>query len=346
MKKEENSPLKMNWDDLVFLNYPCKPELVQKLLPKGTEVDLFENRAYLTIAPLTMSDFSLYSWKFLFQQRFYECNLRTYVKVGKKRGVYFFSLDADSVLEVLGARALFHLNYRYRAIQFSLENGHYDFSMKNPLNPKENTHICLNISEKKGDASPLIRFISDRSSYFVRNRKHLYEGVVEHKEWQFHEVDVLKVQTDLLDRFEVKSTPTAVYAKKTTVFSRFLAPAQNPIVFFDYDCGLCQRAVKVLLCLDVKKQVLFAPINGETYQKIYNHPPKNDRLILFDDQGTSDGANALLNLLDYLPWFTGIFSLFKLIPISLLNRWYDTIAKLRKNCRLEKKGVNDPRILP
>jgi uncharacterized protein YqjF (DUF2071 family)/predicted DCC family thiol-disulfide oxidoreductase YuxK len=346
MKNELNPPLKMDWDDLVFLNYPCKPELIQKLLPKGMLVDLFENKAYLTIAPLTMSNFSLYSCKFLFQKQFYECNLRTYVQVGKKTGVYFFSLDADSVLEVFGAKAIFRLNYRYRSMKFSLKKGYYDFSMKNPLNSKEKTHIRLHISKEKKDPTPLIRFISDRSSYFVTHKNHLFEGIVEHMDWQFHKANVVKVETDLLDRFEIDATPVAVYAKKTTVSSRFLKPAQNPVVFFDLDCGLCQRAVKALLALDIKKQVLFAPINGVTYRNIYNHPPTNDRLILFDDQGTSDGAKALLNLLDYLPWFTGVFSLFKLVPLSALNRWYDAIAKRRKDCRLEKNEINDPRILP
>jgi hypothetical protein len=341
-----HSPLTMDWEDLVFLNYPCKPESVQKLLPKGMLVDLFENKAYLTIAPLTMSNFSLYSWKFLFQKRFYECNVRTYVKVGKKKGVYFFSLDADSILEVLGAKTIFYLNYRYRSIKFSLKKGHYDFFMKNPFNYKEKTHISLNVSKEKGGFTPLIRFISDRYSYFVRNKNHLFEGIVEHKDWQFHEVNVVKVETDLLKRFEIDDLPVAVYAKKTTVSTKFLTLAQKPVVFFDHDCGLCQRAVKVLLALDIKKQVLFARINGETYQKFYNYPPKNDRLILFDDRGTSDGAKALLNLLDYLPWFTGIFSLLKLVPLSLLNKWYDAIAKMRKDCRLEKKEIDDPRILP
>ncbi|MBU6149254.1 MAG: DUF2071 domain-containing protein [Verrucomicrobia bacterium] len=346
MKQKGFLPLKMDWDDLVFLNYPCDPEILQKFLPEGMEVDLFENRAYLTIAPLTMSDFSLYSFKFLFQKRFYECNLRTYVKVGKKRGVYFFSLDANSVLEVLGARAVFHLNYRYRSIKFKLEDGRYRFEMKNPISPNQKTLIILGISHQKQELTPLIRFISDRSSYFVKNKNHLFEGVVKHKEWEFQKVEVLKVETDLLNRFPIVDPPVAVYSKKTTVESRFLCPAQNPIVFFDHACGLCQRAVAILLALDIRKQVLFAPINGKTYKTIFSHPPKNDRLILFDDQGASDGAKALLNLLDYLPWFTGIFSLFRLVPLSLLNRWYDAIAKMRKSCDLEKKRLDDPRILP
>jgi uncharacterized protein YqjF (DUF2071 family) len=42
---------------------------------------------------------------------FPELNVRTYVRVGDKPGVYFFSLDAGNPLAVAAARALFHLPY-------------------------------------------------------------------------------------------------------------------------------------------------------------------------------------------------------------------------------------------
>ena len=42
---------------------------------------------------------------------FPELNVRTYVTLDGKPGVYFFSLDAASKLAVMAARTLFHLNY-------------------------------------------------------------------------------------------------------------------------------------------------------------------------------------------------------------------------------------------
>src|SRR5438067_9722496 len=43
--------------------------------------------------------------------RFPELNVRTYVTLGGKPGVFFFSLDAGSALAVAGARATYHLPY-------------------------------------------------------------------------------------------------------------------------------------------------------------------------------------------------------------------------------------------
>ena len=47
---------------------------------------------------------------------FPELNVRTYVSVDGKPGVYFFSLDAASALAVASARTFFKLNYFNAAV--------------------------------------------------------------------------------------------------------------------------------------------------------------------------------------------------------------------------------------
>lgn len=41
------------------------------------------------------------------------------------------------------------------------------------------------------------------------------------------------------------------------------------IVFYDGNCGLCQRSVEYLYVSDKKAILHFAPLNGITYVKIY-----------------------------------------------------------------------------
>ena len=41
------------------------------------------------------------------------------------------------------------------------------------------------------------------------------------------------------------------------------------IVFYDGDCGLCQRAISMLYTLDSNKILRFAPLNGDTYKKYF-----------------------------------------------------------------------------
>lgn len=72
--------------------------------------------------------------------------------------------------------------------------------------------------------------------------------------------------------------------------------AQN-IVFFDGVCNLCNGIVNILLELDTRKNLLFAPLQGETFRQLF--PDKNgdkdmdkkillmpDTIIFYDTQGS------------------------------------------------------------
>jgi uncharacterized protein YqjF (DUF2071 family) len=86
--------------------------LVEDRLPPGLALDLWEGGAWIGIVPFRLEG--------LRPRRlpgvpgatdFLELNVRTYVRVGDRPGVYFFSLDASSPLAVAGARALYGLPY-------------------------------------------------------------------------------------------------------------------------------------------------------------------------------------------------------------------------------------------
>jgi uncharacterized protein YqjF (DUF2071 family) len=73
---------------------------------------VFDGRAWLGVIPFHMSNVAPRGVPWLpFASAFPELNVRTYVTVGGKPGVYFFSLDAASQLAVMAARAVFHLPY-------------------------------------------------------------------------------------------------------------------------------------------------------------------------------------------------------------------------------------------
>ena len=104
--------MRMRWCDLLFAHWKVDPAALQRLLPAGLELDLFDGSAYLAAVPFTMQGVSprlvpdvpgLHA--------FPELNLRTYVTARGKPGVWFFSLDAGQKLAVRVARRFFHLPY-------------------------------------------------------------------------------------------------------------------------------------------------------------------------------------------------------------------------------------------
>lgn len=104
--------MRMNWHDLLFMHWPVKAEQVQRHLPKGVVVDELEGQAWIGIVPFWMSGVAVrWTPNLPYLSRFPELNVRTYVTIDDRPGVWFFSLDATNPIAVRGARFLFNLPY-------------------------------------------------------------------------------------------------------------------------------------------------------------------------------------------------------------------------------------------
>lgn len=104
--------LTMQWHDLLFMHWPVPPEQLRPYLPPGLELELYDGTAWLGVVPFRMAGVRLrYTPAMPWITAFPELNVRTYVTLGGKPGVWFFSLDAANPLAVRAARYTFHLAY-------------------------------------------------------------------------------------------------------------------------------------------------------------------------------------------------------------------------------------------
>ncbi len=100
------------WHDLLFAHWRMDAAELARKIPQPFEIDLFDGTAWLGIVPFRMTNVAPRGVPSLpWLSRFAELNVRTYVRVGERRGIYFFSLDAARALAVKAARALFNLPY-------------------------------------------------------------------------------------------------------------------------------------------------------------------------------------------------------------------------------------------
>jgi uncharacterized protein YqjF (DUF2071 family) len=100
------------WVDLAFLHWRADPAEVRRLLPGSVELDLFEGDAWIGVTPFLLTHLRLRGLPPLpGVSTFPELNVRTYVVRDGKPGIWFFSLDAASLLAVEAAKRLFRLPY-------------------------------------------------------------------------------------------------------------------------------------------------------------------------------------------------------------------------------------------
>jgi hypothetical protein len=101
-----------SWHDLLFAHWPVDARALQEKLPAGLPLDVHDGQAWVGIVPFHMTNVAPRGVPSMpFVSAFPELNVRTYVTLHGKPGVFFFSLDAASSLAVRAARTLFQLPY-------------------------------------------------------------------------------------------------------------------------------------------------------------------------------------------------------------------------------------------
>jgi uncharacterized protein YqjF (DUF2071 family) len=101
-----------SWCDLLFAHWPVDPDAVRAHVPAELELDLRDGEAWISITPFEVRGTRLRgTWPPPVLSRFPELNVRTYVTVGGRPGIWFFSLDAGSALAVAAARSAYRLPY-------------------------------------------------------------------------------------------------------------------------------------------------------------------------------------------------------------------------------------------
>jgi uncharacterized protein YqjF (DUF2071 family) len=100
------------WTDLLFAHWSLAPEALRGVVPEQLSLDTFDGQAWLAVTPFAVRNLRL-RWMPPVPglSSFPEVNVRTYVSVGGKPGIFFFSLDADSIPAVAAARRLYRLPY-------------------------------------------------------------------------------------------------------------------------------------------------------------------------------------------------------------------------------------------
>ena len=105
------------WNDLLFAHWRIDPGKLRPLVPSAFPIDTFDSAAWIAVVPFRMSNVGPRPFPSLpWVSAFPELNVRTYVQVDGKPGVYFFSLDAANPVAVLTARWLLRLPYHRAAM--------------------------------------------------------------------------------------------------------------------------------------------------------------------------------------------------------------------------------------
>jgi uncharacterized protein YqjF (DUF2071 family) len=182
------------WSDLLFAHWPLPPERLRRLVPSQLPLDTREGVGWIGVVPFYLSGLRARGLPPLPGLRaFPELNVRTYVTLDGKAGVYFFSLDAGNPAAVAGARLL-HLTYYYAWMSIRRRGGWTDYASQRLL-PGPTYARFRGRYRPIGPASPptvgsLAYWLTERYClYTVDRRGRVSRLEIHHPPWQLQDAE-------------------------------------------------------------------------------------------------------------------------------------------------------------
>jgi uncharacterized protein YqjF (DUF2071 family) len=191
------------WNDVVFLHWRFDPDVVQRLLPAGVEVDTFDGSAWVGLVPFHMDALGIVGVAPLpYVGSFPEVNVRTYVRARGRVGVWFFSLDVDRFLPAAVARITYSLPYCSGTADH-VRAGDIVTSQVQRSWPRSSetarTEIAVRVGGVIDHTDPLIRFLTARWGLISATRTgRLRYAPVDHPAWELHQAEPMYLDDHLI----------------------------------------------------------------------------------------------------------------------------------------------------
>lgn len=223
--------LTAKWQNLIMANYEVPVKVLEKYLPKGVEIDLFDNKAYVSLVRFLFKDTKIFRMPIPFLGTFEEVNLRFYVKRienGKlKRGVVFINESVPYKAVALVANLLYKEHYvvfptkHNWTVNYDSKNISYEWMVNNKWN---------SISVKASNtASEMIEgsfeeFIFEHYiGYSKVSNTNTEAYTIHHPKWKINQV----LESNLQCNFEDNYGKDFAFLDQTNPASIFLAEGSD-----------------------------------------------------------------------------------------------------------------------
>ena len=194
--------MKQGWYDLAYIHFRYDPQEVQRLLPPGLSVDVFDGSAWVGLIPFSMRGIGIPHLPSVpYLGSFPEVNVRTYVIRDGIPGVWFCSLDINRIIPTVVARTTYQLPYCFGKARNQLVGNELITSVDRRWPRGEaHTRIHLSIGSEITDPSPLDIFLSARwGLYSYTQSKQIRYAPISHPRWKLQRAEIISLDDSLIE---------------------------------------------------------------------------------------------------------------------------------------------------
>jgi uncharacterized protein YqjF (DUF2071 family) len=174
------------WEALLFAHWPMPVDDLRQHVPEELPLDTFDGSAWIGVTPFRVSGLRVRGVPPLpYFSSFLELNVRTYVELDGKAGIWFFSLDAESSFAVEAARRIYRLPY-FRARMSAVAATEIEYASERT---EGRPAAFRGRYGPTGDAVPpapgsLEHFLAERYCLFTMHEGRVHWAEIHHLPWQ------------------------------------------------------------------------------------------------------------------------------------------------------------------
>jgi uncharacterized protein len=177
------------WVDLLFAHWRVPEDALREVVPPQLPLDLYDGSAWLGVTPFCVRGLRLRGTAPVpVLSTFPELNVRTYVSVEGKPGIYFLSLDADSCVAVRAARRTYRLPYFRSRIRVERDEEGIGYDLLRTADDGPPAYFVARYGAEGAELAPrdgsLERWLTERYClYTLDEAERIQRGEIHHPPW-------------------------------------------------------------------------------------------------------------------------------------------------------------------
>jgi uncharacterized protein YqjF (DUF2071 family) len=194
--------LKAEWRKLAIINYEINPETLIKYLPKGTELDFYQGKCYVSLVGFMFLNTKLLGLPIPFHRNFEEVNLRFYVKKKEgnewKRGVVFIKEIVPKPALSFVANSVYKENYKTMLMKNFINEKDGELLIKYSWKDKswQSIEITAENERLKMETNAEFEFITEHYFGFTKKGNKTSEYEVCHPKWDYYFIKDYQLEID------------------------------------------------------------------------------------------------------------------------------------------------------
>ena len=192
--------LTARWQDLIMANYAVDPSLLERRVPRGTEIDLWDGKCFVSLVGFMFRDTRVLGMPVPFHVNFEEVNLRFYNKRDVdgeiRRAVCFVKEIVPRFAIATVARVVYGEPYECWRMDHTRTERHVSYSWERP---GSKNHLEVEVGESLGvpETGSHGEFIIEHYwGYTARKNGRVDEYKVEHPKWELFSVRREQIDVD------------------------------------------------------------------------------------------------------------------------------------------------------